>query len=480
MTSPNAASSGHDPRLSELQRTADAAPGVATLAGLQRTASLASGFGLPPKSSGRPPVTQRAGDFSGMMIAHERQGGSAEYALGTKKHERDGSGLHKLTYHHIVPEGKLKRLGKLVMRFEFLFGAENSDTDQIATKRDDIETRAAEIRRLVAEIDTRETDIRLADAEVSRGEAAAKSKRGVESREGKTIAKQKADARGWTALIDAARVATDRIAELRREIASLKAEIAPLKEEINGIEAEIAAIVEKNALTEDEKAILAAPSGPGEDGRTGSGDQSREAFLKAQIEELVASSRAQAEAVKADQIEEMRASGNDRQIARIGRFEAQDVRANISSDYKGSMGFGAIAWIPGNIHEGPSSRLSPGDDNFDASRDDGGSGFESSARELIHADQFAALETLSTMLDAFEDTPALAFDATRIDQFIDLIHRINRFRETYPDMREFDASEWEQVKSDGAGRVRGNRTSGAPQGDPAFDKAAIVPRAERA
>ena len=134
-------------------------------------------------------VVQRAGDFTGLMLPHEKQRGADSYALGGKTQERDGAGQHKLTYHHIIPEGKLVRLGEMVMRFEYLYGEQNNYTDRLNQLKGELKNLDDErVRHITA---------------IQKGEEADQKIKGVITREGQAVANQKASERGWDVLVKA-------------------------------------------------------------------------------------------------------------------------------------------------------------------------------------------------------------------------------------------------------------------------------------
>lgn len=73
-------------------------------------------------------------------------------------------------------------------------------------------------------------------------------------------------------------------------------------------------------------------------------------------------------------------------------------------------------------------------------------------KHLIDPAHFTLLEELNTNLLEYQESDDTVFDAERIDQFIDILQRINEIRSVYPTMKAFDLSKWEQVKVAG-GRV---------------------------
>lgn len=64
--------------------------------------------------------------------------------------------------------------------------------------------------------------------------------------------------------------------------------------------------------------------------------------------------------------------------------------------------FSAIfQWCPGNIHRGPTLRISPGTGGWDANIDDGGNRFELSAKQVLPQNAFDALQTACSAIVAY-------------------------------------------------------------------------------
>lgn len=105
----------------------------------------------------------------------------------------------------------------------------------------------------------------------------------------------------------------------------------------------------------------------------------------------------------------------------------------------------AVAWNPGNIHRGPSSskRLNPDSPGFNAWLDDGGDGFETAAVNVLAPDRFAAVQELNAQIDTFLSTrvAAVAPDQAKVERAVDVVERMAAVRAF--GVKEFDASQWE-------------------------------------
>ncbi|MCG8548861.1 MAG: hypothetical protein MI799_00505 [Desulfobacterales bacterium] len=106
----------------------------------------------------------------------------------------------------------------------------------------------------------------------------------------------------------------------------------------------------------------------------------------------------------------------------------------------------AVQWNPGNIHRGPSStyRLNPDSDDFDDLSDDGGEKFEKAAVNLLKTGHFKKLETLSGDIDTFLLTKVAntAPDNTKVElacKIVDQMKEIQALGAT-----QFREEQWEK------------------------------------
>jgi hypothetical protein len=368
-------------------------------------------------------VVQRAGPYAGLMLPHEDvQGieGSTSYGHSIAENQSKNTNF---TYHHIVPENKLVRLGKMIMRFETLFGIENPHSKDISLLK-------VKLRQLQEDLNTQQGKCRMGD------EVSGKVKR-LERREGKNSALQTMKNRGWDIVIKQAIDAALKIKELERQILEQEAKVKEKEKELK--------------LTSKEETTM----------NTGN----RRQDLKDLINTLVSSTKGQVQEVKNALLRKMQGQIDDattdaKKLSLTTRKEQTrnaDLQNQLHPDYGLSFGFSGIAWIPGNIHRGPSKgridyptdNISPTTDNVSNYRnnDDGGDRFEYAAINLLDKVHYDSLYSLSNELEAFQDNEEdTGFDEARIDQFIKLITKINEIRSTYPNIHSFNLREWEQVR----------------------------------
>lgn len=95
-----------------------------------------------------------------------------------------------------------------------------------------------------------------------------------------------------------------------------------------------------------------------------------------------------------------------------------------------------LMWMPGNIHQGPSARFTPGDAGFDAALDDGGSKFERAAQKIINPTQFATVSALNTAIDEY----LAAKDEPKAVKVSSLLDEMKGYSVT-----AYDPAQWEKV-----------------------------------
>lgn len=113
-----------------------------------------------------------------------------------------------------------------------------------------------------------------------------------------------------------------------------------------------------------------------------------------------------------------------------------DALTNAEQDRAGAMER-ALQWMPGNIHNGPTNRLIPGNDGWDEGKDDGGDEFEKSAKKVMPRKQFTKLEALNNSID--DGKPTGKNISSYIRRMADQIQDISRVNS----ITAYDATKWE-------------------------------------
>lgn len=93
--------------------------------------------------------------------------------------------------------------------------------------------------------------------------------------------------------------------------------------------------------------------------------------------------------------------------------------------------------MPGNIHRGPSKRLTPGDAAFDKDLDDGGDSFEEAAKQVISPEHFATIKSLDQKIDAYLGNPS---DTSVLPDPGKLLEKMKAFSVT-----DYKPENWEEM-----------------------------------
>jgi hypothetical protein len=105
----------------------------------------------------------------------------------------------------------------------------------------------------------------------------------------------------------------------------------------------------------------------------------------------------------------------------------------------------AVQWNPANVHRGPDSekRLSPkSGQEFNELVDDGGDAFEKAAANLVETDHYEALVALNNDIDEFLKTPVgNAPSDTKLDDATSLVHKMHAVMEF--GTTKFKENQWE-------------------------------------
>ncbi len=96
-----------------------------------------------------------------------------------------------------------------------------------------------------------------------------------------------------------------------------------------------------------------------------------------------------------------------------------------------------LMWMPGNIHRGPSKRVTPGDAAFDKDLDDGGDSFEEAAKQVISPEHFATIKSLDQKIDAYLGNPS---DTSVLPDLGKLLEKMKAFSVT-----DYKPENWEEV-----------------------------------
>lgn len=90
-------------------------------------------------------------------------------------------------------------------------------------------------------------------------------------------------------------------------------------------------------------------------------------------------------------------------IGDLGKKTRTNQAINLSADEqaRGDLLERIFQWMPGNIHRGPSLRMSITAQGADPERDDGGDQFEVSAKHVIPEDKYTDLKSMDALIDKY-------------------------------------------------------------------------------
>ncbi len=364
---------------------------------------------------------QMASDYSGLLPDHDALGGEYDYDGGKKK---------DFTYHHIVPENRLKAAAARII----LIQADSGD-EELTQAAEGLEANAAAKRE-----ETR--SINLAHA-IEKGVLGAYPELGGAAPSASELLPLIRGNAGLDGLYDAVRGLMDprikRVMGERKRV--LMRDLPKLRglEDIAADDLGLVALIQASRLDQYGTPLITAQQVATAVAESKNRKGLKKGTFNGKIKAIV-------DGKDYDWFLANNASCISEANAGVNGSLKNAVRdKGLASEAHGFKH--AVQWNPGNIQRGPKgdTRIQgAGKTGFDALLDDGGAGFETAAVNLVDSGQFALLQQLNV---AVEGVLALAVDAGGA---VDAAKRVITLSRQIQDFgaKGFDASEWEEQTVD--------------------------------